>query len=325
VLFFKVTANNTNAKEKQKKYYKLKKTKGFKTYKFHIGQAVMKANPKKLGGRKCDRMTPDWLDGYDVVSLTSHQVVLRNTKTNKVLKSISLAHIKPFLERCVGGEDAGVNNEGVGSKVVDGEVFGDNEAVGDEVVSVGDEVVGDIEAAGDEIVGDEVVDDIEAVGGEVVSVGNEVVGDIEAVGDEVGDEVVGGEVASVGNEVLGDEAGAGDKVVCVDDKVVGTSKDVVHCGGEMQCAFSSPKFAGEVKHLKQLAINGKPLRDPYLDFGPSKLTRRDVWCLIPPQELPTSQLKAIKKEDPRFKPGWLTDNVRKFSPNCFVQPVLAFK
>ena len=57
----------------------------------------MKANPtKKLGGRKGDRMTPDWLDGYVVVGLTDHQVVLRNTKTNKVLKSISLAQIKPF-------------------------------------------------------------------------------------------------------------------------------------------------------------------------------------------------------------------------------------
>ena len=56
----------------------------------------MKANPKKLEGRKGDRMTPDWLDGYVVVGLTDHQIVLRNTKTNKVLKSISLAHIKPF-------------------------------------------------------------------------------------------------------------------------------------------------------------------------------------------------------------------------------------
>ena len=89
--------------------------------------------------------------------------------------------------------------------------------------------------------------------------------------------------------------------------------------------FFFTKVCWRSQDLKQLAINGKPLRDPYLDFGPSKLTRRYVWCLIPPQELPTSQLKAIKKEDPRFKPGWLTDNVRKFSPNCFVQPVLAFK
>ena len=43
--------------------------KGYKNYKFHIEQAVMKANPKKLGGQKGDRMTPDRLDGYVVVGL----------------------------------------------------------------------------------------------------------------------------------------------------------------------------------------------------------------------------------------------------------------
>ena len=139
--FLQVTENNENAKEKQKKYYKLKKSKGFKTYKFHVGQAVMKANPKKLGGRKGDRMTPDWLDGYVVVSLTEHQVVLRNTKTNKVLKCCSLTHIKPFVERA-GGENFDVDAIGdvdanIG-KVVDDKVAG-GEDVGDKVA--GGEVV----------------------------------------------------------------------------------------------------------------------------------------------------------------------------------------
>ena len=87
----------------------------------------MKANPKKLGGRKGDRMTPDWLDGYVVVGLTDHQVVLRNTKTNKILKSISLAHIKPFRDRAVDskveGDDKGEKVEGFG---------GEDEDVGDE-------------------------------------------------------------------------------------------------------------------------------------------------------------------------------------------------
>ena len=62
-------------------------------------------------------------------------------------------------------------------------------------------------------------------------------------------------------------------------------------------------------------------------FWPIKVNKKR--CMVPYSTtratVPTSQLKAIKKEDPRFKPGWLTDNVRKFSPNCFVQPVLAFK
>ena len=133
LLFFQVNANNEQAKEKQKKYYKLKKTKGFKTYKFSIGQAVMKANPKKLGGRKGDRMTPDWLDGYVVVGLTDHQVVLRNTKTNKILKSISLAHIKPFRDRAVdskvGGDVKGEKVEGFG---------GEDEDVGDKVKGFSD-------------------------------------------------------------------------------------------------------------------------------------------------------------------------------------------
>ena len=75
------------------KHNKLKKMKGFKSYAFHVGQSVMKANPKKLGGRKGDRMTPDWLDDYVIVELTDHQVVLQNTTTTKFLKSISLTHI----------------------------------------------------------------------------------------------------------------------------------------------------------------------------------------------------------------------------------------
>ena len=66
-----------------------------------------------------DRMTPDWLDGYVIVGLTYHQVILRNTKTNKVLKSISLAHIKPFRNRPVDGKNEveGVHVEGVLNEV----------------------------------------------------------------------------------------------------------------------------------------------------------------------------------------------------------------
>ncbi|XP_014675059.1 PREDICTED: uncharacterized protein LOC106815141 [Priapulus caudatus] len=59
----------------------------------------MKANPKKLGGRKGDRMTPDWLSGYVIVELSGQKVVLRNESTGHVLKGTSIVHIKPFLMR----------------------------------------------------------------------------------------------------------------------------------------------------------------------------------------------------------------------------------
>ena len=238
----------------------------YKAYKFHIGQAVMKANPKKLGGRKGDRMTPDWLDGFVVVGLTDHQVVLRNTKTNKVLKSISLAHIKPFRERGADNKFA-VEVADVGEEVADvGEEVAD---VGEEVADVGEEVAGggkEVAGGGEEIAG----------GGEGVTGGGE-----EVTGG--GEEVTGVEVAYVGEEVAGVDA--------------------------------SSSFAGEVQHLQQLVIKGIPLCFPYLDFGPAKLTGRDIWSLIPPQEVSTCQFNQIKNEVPDFMPGWLTDMVRKsFSP-----------
>lgn len=98
-LCLQVNENNELAKERQKKYYKLKRLKGYKSYDFRVGQKVMKANPKKLGGRKGDRMTPDWLSGYIIVELCGQKVILRNESTGQVLKGISLVHIKPFLER----------------------------------------------------------------------------------------------------------------------------------------------------------------------------------------------------------------------------------
>ena len=68
-----------------------------------------------------------------------------------------------------------------------------------------------------------------------------------------------------------------------------------------------------MQHLQQLGIKGIPLCFPYLDFGLAKLTRRDIWSLIPPQEVPTGQYSKIKNEVPDFVPGWLSDMVRKFS------------
>ena len=218
--------------------------KGYKSYKFEVGQAVMKANPKKLGGRKGDRMTPDWLSGYVVEKLTDQQVVLRNTKTDKVLKSISLVHIKPFRERGVGKSD----DDEVGS-------------VGDDLAGVGDEVAGDVTAVGDKVVGDKVA----------------------CVGDKVecvGDKVAGGDVAGVCDEVAG---------VC--DEVAGA------------------KFADQLEYLRLLLIAGIPLCDNCLYVGPARVTRRDIWSLIPPQEIPTWELRSLQSEVPDFMPGWLSDMV----------------
>ena len=228
--------------------------KGYKSYKFEVGQAVMKANPKKLGGRKGDRMTPDWLSGYVVEKLTDQQVVLHNTKTDKVLKSISLVHIKPFRERGVGKSD----DDEVGS-------------VGDDLAGVGDEVAGDVTAVGDKVVGDKVAC--------------------------VGDKVAGGDVACVGHKVVGHKVAGGD-VAGVCDEVAGVCEEV-----------AGAKFADQLEYLRLLLIAGVPLCDNYLYVGPARVTRRDIWSLIPPQEIPTWELRSLQSEVPDFMPGWLSDMV----------------
>ena len=184
-------------------------------------------------------MTPDWLDGYVVVGLTDHQVVLRNTKTNNVLKSISLAQIKPFRvrgEEVAGRDEVAGSDEVAGNKEVEGVEY---KAEGAEIANVGDKVAG--------------------VGEEVANVGEEVAG-------------AGEEVAGVGEEDAGVEVPNAGDVVGVVDK---TNDEVNIVGNEVASAASS-NFADEVQHLEQLGIKGIPLRSPYLDFGPAKLTRRDV-------------------------------------------------
>ena len=271
--------------------------KGYKSYKFEVGQAVMKANPKKLGGRKGDRMTPDWLSGYVVEKLTDQQVVLHNTKTDKVLKSISLVHFKPFRERGVGKSD----DDEVGS-------------VGDDLAGVGDEVAGDVTGVGDKVVGDKVACVVDkVVGDKVACVGDKVVGDKVAC---VGDKVAGGDVACVGDKVVcvGDKVAGGD-VACVGHKVVGhkvAGGDVAGVCDEVAgvCEeVAGAKFADQLEYLRLLLIAGVPLCDNYLYVGPARVTRRDIWSLIPPQEIPTWELRSLQSEVPDFMPGWLSDMV----------------
>lgn len=191
----------------------------------------MKANPKKLGGRKGDRMSPDWLSGYIVVELTSHQVVLRNTKTNKVLKGISVTHIKPFRER------------------------------------------------------------------------------------EINEDTVSPPAASPPHTKPSTTA---PPTTCTSPPATGTctlpaatcTLPPATCTLPAATCTSPPKFAGKVEQFKQMVIGEMSLHDSFLDFGPVTLSLKDLWSLIPPQEVPANELKQLKREVPHLTSGWLTDMVR---------------
>ncbi|XP_035673136.1 N-fatty-acyl-amino acid synthase/hydrolase PM20D1-like [Branchiostoma floridae] len=83
VLHKQVDHNNIVAKEKQKKYYARKKAKGFKAFDFHVGQQVSRANPKKMGDRKGDRLGPDWLHGFTITNICGNRVQLKSNTTGK--------------------------------------------------------------------------------------------------------------------------------------------------------------------------------------------------------------------------------------------------
>ena len=189
-----------------------------------------------------------------MVGLTDHQVVLRNTKTNKILKSISLAHHKPFRDRAadskVGGDVKGEKVEGFGAE--------------DEDEDVGDEVKGFRDMGED-------------------------------FHEESEDDGAGGEVAH-----------GCEKVDCVKDtggcKVV--AKELIN-GNDKFAGVVVPKtFAGEVERLKKL--RGENV---HLDCGPAKLKTKDMWSIIPPQEVPKCEYKTLKTAHPEFTPGWLSDMV----------------
>ena len=54
------------------------------------------------------------------------------------------------------------------------------------------------------------------------------------------------------------------------------------------------------------------LRDTLLEFGPGKDSALDLWTVFLPREILAKDLTILKKEDPGFKPGWLTDAVRTY-------------
>ena len=162
------------------------------------------------------------------------------------------------------------------------------EKVGDEVGKVGEEVgkVGDV---------------VGKVGKEVRKVGDVVVG-------KVGDVVVG---------KVGDVVGKIDKKVAgmdVADGVGGESKVVggesVLASDEVVCDKAArTKFAEQLEYLRRLTVSGIPLCKKYLDVGPARLTKRDVWSLIPPRAISTSAIKNLKGKVRDFTPGWLSDMV----------------
>ena len=137
--------------------------------------------------------------------------------------------------------------------------------------------------------------------------GDEVAGDVTGVGDKVvGDKVAGGDVACVGHKVacVGNKvACVGNKVECVGDKVAGG--DVAGVCDEVAGVcdeVAGAKFADQLEYLRLLLIAGIPLCDNYLYVGPARVTRRDIWSLIPPQEIPTWELRSLQSEVPDFMP-----------------------
>ena len=49
--------------------------------------------------RMGDRLAPIWMPGYEVVETGTHTATITNSATQKVLRTISLAHIKPVRDR----------------------------------------------------------------------------------------------------------------------------------------------------------------------------------------------------------------------------------
>ena len=56
----------------------------------------------------------------------------------------------------------------------------------------------------------------------------------------------------------------------------------------------------------------RTLRDALLEFGTGKVSALDLYTVFLPQEILAKDLIILKKEDPGFKPGWLTDVVRTY-------------
>ena len=141
-----------------------------------------------------------------------HQVVLRSTKTNKVLKSISLAHIKPFRYRAVHGKNEVESVQGVLDEVKgDCHVSEDNGNDNDNDDDEGEMVDGegeDVDGEGKDVDGESegICDEINDVYVKDIGVGGKVEGvcgtKVEGVGDEV-ISVCGTKVEGVGGEVKG--------------------------------------------------------------------------------------------------------------------------
>ena len=230
-------------------------------------------------------------------------VVLRNTKTNKVLKSISLAHVKQFRDRAVDGKNEveSVPVESVLDEVKgecrvgehNGNDNGDDDQGGDEGEMVDGE---DVDAEGKDVDGGG--KDVDGGGKDVDGGGKDVDGESEGVCDEINVYVKG---VGVGGGVKGV---CGSKVEGVGGcKAKGFGGCKVENAGRSNVAQT---FDGEVKRLKKLAVGGVSLHERFLDFGPAKPTAKDIWSIIPPQEIPTSQPEVLKNASHGFMSGWLS-------------------
>ena len=64
----KVDSNIAKAQAKQKKYYEMRRAKGYKSFDSKIGMKVLVKNNKKQG-RKGSQLEEDWLGPYDIHSI----------------------------------------------------------------------------------------------------------------------------------------------------------------------------------------------------------------------------------------------------------------
>lgn len=82
------------AEEVGVEYCRIKRRQAYKPSEFRVGMLVGKRDPKKAGHTEAG-LQPDWLNVYQVIEISGQKVTLKNVKTDKLLKPVSLGLLKP--------------------------------------------------------------------------------------------------------------------------------------------------------------------------------------------------------------------------------------
>ena len=64
-----------------------------------------------------------------------------------------------------------------------------------------------------------------------------------------------------------------------------------------------------ISRVKSAKKTQAALKQIWLDIGPANMRLCDLWTVLPPNEISTADLQALKIACPDFTPGWLTDLV----------------